>query len=581
MKKIITRKRLTKFLSYYKPYRGIFAMDMFFACVSAVSVLLFPLVSGYITQEVLARQTPGTQKRLIGAGIVLLALLAVQVTANVIYAYFGHAMGAKMESAMREELFAHYQKQSFRFHAANPPGKLMTVMSNDLTGMTEVFHHGPEDLLMTLIKFVGAFVILVNINAPLTGIVFCVLPVLTFYALRADRALEQDTLAAKQELAAMNECLEDALSGIRTVKAFGNEKQEAEYFSRKSRSYTDSRCRFYRTEAFFYEVVGGYPQFLTMLTVFFGALFVGNGTLDIPVLITFLLYVGSLAEPVRILLNFMKLYEEGKAGFIRFMDMLEQEPEIREASHPVTLARGKGDISFRHVSFAYEKGGDQVLRDVNLEIPGGKSTAIVGVSGIGKTTASLLIARFYDVTEGSVCIDGTDVRQIAQESLRETVGIVQQEVFIFNGTIEENIRFGKPTATRQEIREAARLANADGFIEKLAHGYDTLVGTHGITLSGGQRQRISLARVFLKNPSILILDEATSALDYESETAVQAALARLMKNRTSVIIAHRLSTIQKVDQIVVLADGGVCEKGTHEELLKKGGEYSRLYALGQ
>ena len=314
------------------------------------------------------------------------------------------------------------------------------------------------DLLMTLIKFVGAFVILVNINAPLTGIVFCVLPVLTFYALRADRALERDTLAAKQELAAMNECLEDALSGIRTVKAFGNEKQEAEYFSRKSRSYTDSRCRFYRTEAFFYEVVGGYPQFLTMLTVFFGALFVGNGTLDIPVLITFLLYVGSLAEPVRILLNFMKLYEEGKAGFIRFMDMLEQEPEIREA---------------------------------------------------------------------------------------------------------------------------ARLANADGFIEKLAHGYDTLVGTHGITLSGGQRQRISLARVFLKNPSILILDEATSALDYESETAVQAALARLMKNRTSVIIAHRLSTIQKVDQIVVLADGGVCEKGTHEELLKKGGEYSRLYALGQ
>ena len=458
MKKIITRKRLTKFLSYYKPYRGIFAMDMFFACVSAVSVLLFPLVSGYITQEVLARQTPGTQKRLIGAGIVLLILLTVQLTANVIYAYFGHAMGAKMESAMREELFAHYQRQSFRFHGANPPGKLMTVMSNDLTGMTEVFHHGPEDLLMTLIKFVGAFVILVNINAPLTGIVFCVLPVLTFYALRADRALEQDTLAAKQELAAMNECLEDALSGIRTVKAFGNEKQEAEYFSRKSRSYTDSRCRFYRTEAFFYEVVGGYPQFLTMLTVFFGALFVGNGTLDIPVLITFLLYVGSLAEPVRILLNFMKLYEEGKAGFIRFMDMLEQEPEIREA---------------------------------------------------------------------------------------------------------------------------ARLANADGFIEKLAHGYDTLVGTHGITLSGGQRQRISLARVFLKNPSILILDEATSALDYESETAVQAALARLMKNRTSVIIAHRLSTIQKVDQIVVLADGGVCEKGTHEELLKKGGEYSRLYALGQ
>ena len=581
MKGNFTRQRLQKFLSYYRPHRIIFAADMFFTALSALAALLFPLLSGYITAAVLNDWNEGTPRRLFWAGAGLLGLVVVRCASNVVYAYFGHAMGAKMEAAMREELFCHYEKQTFAFHARNSVGKLMTVASNDLNGMTELFHHGPEDIMMTLIKFVGAFIILIRINVPLTLIVFAALPILAVSAVKTDKVMERWLVKAKTDLAEMNEQLEDALSGIRTVKAFGNEAYEAEAFFRKNRKYAKSRCFYYKVEAIFYETVSCYPQFLTMLTVFFGALFIGRGALDIPVLITFLLYVGTLAEPISTMLNFMRLFEEGKAGFIRFMDVMETAPAVQESAHPAAPIPGNGEIVFEHVVFSYEEGSEKVLEDVSFRIRTGESVAFVGASGIGKTTVSMLMARFYDASEGRVLVGGRDVKELSFAALREMIGIVQQEVYIFNGTIRENIRYGNPAASDQAVEEAAALANLHEFIQSLEQGYETKVGTKGITLSGGQRQRVSIARLFLKNPRILILDEATSALDYESEQIVQQSIERLMKGRTAVTIAHRLSTVQNADRIFVLGDKGILEQGSHAELLKKGGEYAKLYRIGQ
>lgn len=576
MESQFTKKRFRKFLSYYKPHRKIFVLDMFFAALSAVSVLLFPLVSGYVTREVLAQWNNETMRTLAFAGLILLLLTVVKVVSNIIYAWFGHAMGAKMECTMRDELLRHYEAQSFGFHAKNSVGKLMTVISNDLTGMTELFHHGPEDILMTVIKFAGAFVILININWQLTLIVFGVFPLLCFAAMKTDKIMERALAENKHDLSEMNAHLEDTLSGIRTVKAFGNEEMEAGRFAMYNRKYTKSKCFFFKVEAFFYETMDSYPQVLTMLTVFFGALFIGRGQLDIPVLVTFLLYVGTLAEPVRTMLNFMRLFEEGKAGFVRFMDMMEKQPALTESDHSTVCETVRGNIAFENVSFHYEDSPVNVLENVSFSIKGGQSAAFVGASGIGKTTIGALLARFYDVTAGKVTIDGIDIKDVNMQSLRGSIGIVQQEVYIFNGTIKENIRYGKQDATDAEIEAAAKLANIHGFICNLENGYDSLVGTRGIMLSGGQRQRVSIARLFLKNPRILILDEATSALDYESERLVQTSLEKLMENRTSVVFAHRLSTIRGADVIFVLSDKKIAEQGSHDALVAQNGEYARL-----
>ncbi|MEG1427806.1 MAG: ABC transporter ATP-binding protein, partial [Oscillospiraceae bacterium] len=399
-------------------------MDMFFAVLSAVSVLLFPLVSGYVTGEVLAKWDGTTARTLLIAGLLLLALTIIKIISNVIYAYFGHAMGAKMEQTMREELFAHYEKLSFSFHAKNSAGKLMSVISNDLTGLTELFHHAPEDLLMTIIKFVGAFAIMVSINVPLTLIVFSCLPVLAIVSIAADKIMERQLLISKRHLSEMNEHLEDTLSGIRTVKAFGNEKQHSDGFSGKNTAYTKAKCGFYKVEAYFYETLESYPQFLTMLVVVFGALFIGQGKLDVAVLVTFILYSNSLAEPIRTMLNFMRLFEEGKTSFIRFMDMIEATPAVGEGEHPVSLGNVQGAVRFDHVSFHYEGAKENVLENISFHIKSGQTVAFAGVSGIGKTTISALIARFYDVTAGKVFIDEIDIKDIALKSLRETIGIV-------------------------------------------------------------------------------------------------------------------------------------------------------------
>lgn len=579
MRTQFTGKRLKKFISYYKPHRRIFAMDMTFAAVSAVAVLLFPLVSGEITELVMDGWNAETVRTLGWYMLLLAGLAALRMVSNVIYAYFGHAMGAKMEETMRDELFAHYEKLSFGFHAKHDVGQLMTVLSNDLSGMTELFHHGPEDLLMTVIKFGGAFVILMAIDPRLTLIMFALLPVMAVISVWNDRKMERALLRSKSDRAEMNGHLEDVLSGIRTVKAFGAEKAEAGRFHDYNHRYTDSQCRFYKIEAIFYEVMGSFPQILTMLTICAGGVLIGLGRMEIPVLVTFLLYVGTLAEPIQTMLNFMRLYEEGKSGFIRYMEMLEVTPSVAEPEKAVSLSEVRGEIRFEDVSFHYPDAQENVLEHLTFSLASGESVAFAGASGIGKTTVSMLAARFYDVTGGKITLDGVDLRQLSNRTLRENIGIVQQEVTIFNGTIRDNIRYGRPDATDREIEQAAVQAGIDGYIRTLPMGYDTTVGTKGITLSGGQRQRISIARLFLKDPKILILDEATSALDYESEQLVQRSLEKLMRGRTTIIIAHRLSTIRNVDRIYVLGGKSIVESGSHAQLLAMGGEYAHLCEL--
>lgn len=571
--------RTRKFLSYYKPYKRLLLADMASAFVVSAVSLLFPLVINYITKNILESGSLTVINDIYAMGAVLLGLVALHTVCNMFVDYRGHMMGAKMESDMRTELFDHYQKLSFGFYDENKTGQLMTRLTNDIFWLSELYHHGPEDLLISLLKFVGAFLILITINVPLTLIVFLFMPAMGLYAYYFNKRMNIALRTSKDRIGDINAQVEDSLAGIQVVKSFTNEAIERRKFAYENNRFVSSRSDGYRSEAYFDNGLIAFTQIITIIVVVFGGVAIVNASLDLADLLTYLLVIGILVEPIRRMANFARLYQEGITGFSRFMDVLEIEPDIQDAPDAVELTQVQGNIKFRNVSFKYKQDHDYILRHISLDIGVGEYVALVGSSGVGKTTVCSLIPRFYDVSDGQILLDGRDIRDIRLKSLRRSIGIVQQDVYLFAGTVADNIRYGRLDAGRDEIIEAARKANAHDFIMRLPDGYDTDIGQRGVKLSGGQKQRLSIARLFLKDPPIIILDEATSALDYESEKAVQDSLARLIHDRTTLVIAHRLSTVRKAQRIVVLTDSGIDEQGTHEHLLALDGTYANLYNM--
>lgn len=570
---------IKKFLSYYKPHRRLLVVDLICSIVVSVTALVLPLCARYITQNILQENTFDALSQIAVMGLVMLGLVIIHIACNTFVDYQGHMMGTHMESDMRRDLFDHYQKLSFSFYDEQRTGQLMSRITNDLFAIGELAHHGPEELLIALLKFVGAFVILLSINVPLTLAIFLLMPFMVVYALYFNRHLNIALSKSRARIGDINAQVEDTLSGIKVVQSFTNEAIEKEKFAYENRRFVETRRDFYRSETFFYEGMVAFTQFLTMGVIVFGGVAILNAGLDLADLITYLLFVAILIDPISKFANLARLYQEGITGFNRFIEIMEIEPEIQDAPDVLELAEVEGHVEFRDVSFKYQADHDDVVKHISLDIQVGEYVALVGVSGIGKTTLLSLIPRFYEVTAGAILIDGHDIRDLRLSSLRANIGIVQQDTYLFSGTVIDNIRYGKLDATHDEIIDAAVKANAHDFIMALPEGYDTDIGQRGVKLSGGQKQRLSIARLFLKNPPIIIFDEATSSLDNESERAVQLAMEQLADNRTTIVIAHRLSTIQNADRIVVLSEDGIAEQGTHDKLLMAGGIYANLYNM--
>lgn len=568
-----------EFLSYYKPFRGIFAADMFFAFLGALTTLVIPLIVRYITGTVVYLPKGEILPKILFLGGVMIILVAVQCFSNYFIGNYGHVMGAKIEYNMRKEIFEHYQKLSFSFYDNQKVGQLMSRITNDLFDITELLHHGPEDVVISFIKFAGTLSILAWMNWRLALAAFVLIPVMFVYAYILNKKMKRAFKTNREKVADINARIEDNLSGIRVVKSFANEEIEREKFMEGNRGFLDSK-----KNSYFYmgQYHAGLTAFITMITVVVivvGAVLLSNGTMNAPDLITFLLYISNFTEPVQKLINFTEQFQNGITGYERFREILSIDPEIKECENPVEAKDIRGEVVFDDVGFRYEEGQEKVLSHVSLKVNAGEYVALVGTSGAGKTTLCSLIPRFYEVTFGTILLDGIDVRKYTLSSLRKSIGVVQQDVYLFAGTVLDNIRYGKVEAAREEVIQAAKDANAHEFIMGLPQGYDTNIGQRGVKLSGGQKQRLSIARVFLKNPPVLIFDEATSALDNESEKVVQESLEKLAKNRTTFVIAHRLSTIRNAQRILVLTEEGISEEGSHEELMKKHGVYYNLYTL--
>ncbi|UAL50617.1 ABC transporter ATP-binding protein [Metabacillus dongyingensis] len=567
-----------KFLSYYKPYLTVFFSVLACAFIVSAVTLTFPLLVRYITKDVLEGDLSIALSKVYWIGGLMLVLVAVQNIGNYFVDYKGHEIGARMERDLRSELFTHMQKLSFSFYDKEKTGQLMSRITNDLLLLSELYHHGPEDYVKYLVRFIGAFVILFFINAPLTIAVFCFLPFLGVFALYFNKMLNRALRSNKERIGDVNAQVEDSLSGIRTVKSFANEQIEIEKFNRENNRFLHSRKRTYHAEALLYNSFETIIQLITITVIIFGSASIVNNTLDLADLITFLLYISYMIEPIQRLTHMSTQLQEGITGFQRFMEIMNLRPAIENKPNPVTLSEVSGEIEFNQVSFRYEEHLNNVIQNLSLRILPGEYVALVGPSGAGKTTLCSLIPRFYDVTDGGVFLDGVNVRDIDLESLRNNIGIVQQDVYLFAGTVMENIRYGDPAASDNEIIEAAKLANAHDFIMNLPKGYSSEIGQRGVKLSGGQKQRLCIARVFLKNPPILILDEATSALDNESESIIKESLELLAKGRTTIVIAHRLSTIRNAKRIIVITEDGIAEQGNHNSLLACDGSYARLYS---
>lgn len=573
------REKLKKLFSYYKPYRVLFYSDMFFAILGAVITLVIPLIVRYITNEVVYFNHHKAMQTILVLGAVMIGLVIVEFGCNYFIAYYGHIMGAYMEADMRSDIFGHYQKLTFAFYDNQKVGALLSRITSDLFDITELLHHGPEDVVISIIKLVGAFVILININAPLTIVAFVFVPVMALFAWYYNRKMKRAFKRNREKIADINSQIEDSLSGIRVVKSFANEEIEMKKFNQGNKNFVNAKKVSYRYMAGYNSGLSALTTLETVAVLLAGVSFLTSGAIIVTDLVTFLLYINNFVEPVKKLMNFTEMFQNGYSGFERFQEIMAIAPDIKDEKDAIAVDHLKGDITFENVSFYYEESAEKVLNNIQLKVDAGDYMALVGPSGVGKTTLCSLIPRFYDVSEGSIQIDGMDIRHIKLADLRNNIGIVQQDVYLFAGTIMDNIRYGNPNATDEEVIRAAKRANAHEFIMSFPEGYDTDIGQRGVKLSGGQKQRLSIARVFLKNPPILIFDEATSALDNESEQVVQKSLEELAKDRTTFVIAHRLSTIRNAKRILVLTENGIEEEGTHEELMSKKGVYESLYQM--
>lgn len=573
-------RRLRQFLSYYRPHLPLLAGDVACAVLVAATALALPLCAHYVTRTLVELpEAPQAIGNIYALGGLMLAMLAVQVLAIFFVDYQGHVMGAKIEGTLRKQLFDHCQTLSFSFYDNQRVGQLMSRITNDSLWIGELYHHGPEDLSIAALKFFGALAILAFIDPVLTLMIAGLTPLAVLYALHFNGRMNVALQSSKERIAGVNERVEDSLAGIRVVQSFANEGLEAQRFAEANALFLESRKDGYRSEAFFSVGSETFAQLVTVLVIVLGAVRVVTAELSVADMLTFLLCVAVLVDPVQRLANFVRLWQEGYTGFVRAMELLEIAPEVTDHPGVRPLGHVEGAVSFRDVSFGYGASSAPVLKGVSLEIAPSEFVALVGPSGVGKSTLCALIPRFYDVSDGQVLIDGRDVRDIPLASLRRNVGVVQQDIYLFSGTVADNLRYGRPEASDEEVRAAAMAANAHDFIQALPQGYQTDIGQRGVKLSGGQKQRLTIARAFLKDPPILIFDEATSALDNESERAVQRALLDLSKGRTTIVIAHRLSTVRNADRIIVLAEEGVREEGRHDELIAADGLYAQLHRL--
>ena len=570
---------IKKFIHYYGPYKAVFFIDLICAAVISLVDLAYPQILRTMTKTLFTQDKVMILHALPVIAASLFVMYIVQSLCKYYVTYQGHMMGAKMERDMRRELFDHYQELSFSYYSRNNSGQMMSKLVSDLFDISEFAHHGPENLFISLVKIVGAFIFLFFINKKLTLPLILLVIVMFVFSFRQNAKMQETFMENRRKIGDVNASLQDTLSGIRVVQSFANEDIEREKFKKSNEAFLVSKRDNYHCMGSFMSSNLFFQGMMYLVTLVYGGYLIAQGEMQTADLAMYALYIGIFISPIQILVELVEMMQKGLSGFRRFLDVMETESEIRDADNAAELTDVKGHVRYDHVSFHYNDDETPVLSDISIDIPAGKSIALVGPSGSGKTTICSLLPRFYDVTGGSITVDGKDIRGLTLKSLRSQIGMVQQDVYLFDGTIKDNIAYGKPGASDEEIIKAAKCASIHDFIMELPDKYDTYVGERGTRLSGGQKQRISIARVFLKNPPILILDEATSALDNESERWIQKSLEELSKNRTTITIAHRLSTIRDADEIIVITEEGIAERGTHAELLEKNGLYAAYYNM--